>query len=498
VALSEALTLPAGVSIVSITPGGATAYAPPNGASGVWTVGALPAGQNRTLTVVLTVGGATAAGANVVSSATSVTDANEGLINPLDDSATQSTTVAAPAMALDFGDAPASYGTLLAANGARHGLSSNLRLGATVDAETNGNPTANSTGDDASATDDEDGVVLPTMMIPGMSAIASVTASAAGRLDAWIDFNRNGIFDAGEQIAVGLLLNAGANNVAFVVPAAAVTGLSQARFRLSSAGGLGPTGEAVDGEVEDYALTIASPAPDTAILVDDPTNPNKKMLVVTGTGKNDDIQIQLNKNGVVLCRRGCRIAVYSASSIGRIVIFGSAGNDKLKAPTNLNMPVEMYGGAGNDTLTGTNFADLLDGGTGNDKLIGGAGNDLLLGGDGKDNLTGGAGRDVLIGGRGVDTLLGQDGDDILIGGATAHDSNTAALNQIMAAWGDPTADFNLRIAGLGGLLNPLTVNDDGSRDTLDGGKNRDWLLDFLLAETIKSFVNDPLLGDKKN
>jgi Ca2+-binding RTX toxin-like protein len=234
------------------------------------------------------------------------------------------------------------------------------------------------------------------------------------------------------------------------------------------------------------------------VLVDDPTNPNKKMLVVMGTSKGDDIQIQLNKGGVVLCKRGCKIAVYSASQIGRIVIFGSAGNDKLKVPTNLNMPVEMYGGAGNDTLTGTNFNDLLDGGTGNDKLTGGSGNDLLLGGDGKDSLSGGAGRDVLIGGRGVDTLLGQDGDDILIGGTTVHDSNTAALNQIMAAWDDPTADFNLRIAGLGALLNPLTVSDDGSRDTLDGGKNRDWLLDFLLADTIKNFVNDPLLGDKKN
>jgi hypothetical protein len=149
-------------------------------------------------------------------------------------------------------------------------------------------------------------------------------------------------------------------------------------------------------------------------------------------------------------------------------------------------------------LTGTGFSDLLDGGAGNDTLNGGGGNDILVGGDGKDRLNGGAGFDVLIGGTGIDTLLGQDGDDILIGGTTRFDGNTAALDEILAAWGDPGTDFNSRIAGLGELLNPMTVLDDGSRDTLDGGKNRDWLLDFLMAETIKGFVNNAATGDKKN
>ena len=122
-----------------------------------------------------------------------------------------------------------------------------------------------------------------------------------------------------------------------------VAGTTFARFRVSTAGGLGPTGDAADGEVEDYAVSAMVPGVDTAILIDDPMNPGKKVLVTTGTKNNDDIQIQLTNKGVVLCKRGCKIATYSLSQVGRIVIMGGAGNDKLTVPTNLNMPVEMYG-----------------------------------------------------------------------------------------------------------------------------------------------------------
>jgi hypothetical protein len=37
-------------------------------------------------------------------------------------------------------------------------------------------------------------------------------------------------------------------------------GLTYARFRLSTAGGLNPLGAAADGEVEDYQVNIATPA----------------------------------------------------------------------------------------------------------------------------------------------------------------------------------------------------------------------------------------------
>ena len=173
-----------------------------------------------------------------------------------------------PQFILDFGDAPDAaglpasgnpYPTLLEHDGARHILSSGLFLGASVDAEADGQPNATATGDDvAGAPDDEDGVVFTSPLIPGSMATVTVTASAPGLLDAWLDFTNDGDWgDAGEQIFASTSLMAGSNSLSFAVPAGAAVGAQTfARFRLSSAGGLLPTGLAADGEVEDHAVDI--------------------------------------------------------------------------------------------------------------------------------------------------------------------------------------------------------------------------------------------------
>jgi uncharacterized repeat protein (TIGR01451 family) len=166
----------------------------------------------------------------------------------------------------DYGDAPASYGTS-GPGAARHRIApgTNLTLGQCVDTELDGQPSVGADGDDNNAgtsrigtcANDEDGVVFTSPIATCNTASVTVTAGAAGKLDAWIDFNRNGTFnDGGEQIFVSQTLNAGPNNLTFNVPCSATAGLSYMRFRLSSAGGLGPTGDAPDGEVEDYAVTI--------------------------------------------------------------------------------------------------------------------------------------------------------------------------------------------------------------------------------------------------
>jgi len=158
----------------------------------------------------------------------------------------------------DYGDAPdPTYPTLLANNGSRHTVSS-IYLGATIDAELDGIPNSTATGDDNNNLDDEDGVAFTTPLVKGQSANVTVTASATGYLDAWVDFNDDGDWaDAGEQIFTSQLLSAGANNLNFTVPGSA-TGTNQtfARFRFSSAGGLSYVGLAPDGEVEDYQVAI--------------------------------------------------------------------------------------------------------------------------------------------------------------------------------------------------------------------------------------------------
>jgi hypothetical protein len=164
--------------------------------------------------------------------------------------------------ASDFGDAPASYGTLLADNGPSHVLGSGLFLGAAVDSEADGLPSVNADGDDTTGgtPDDEDGVTLGSL-VAGEASTAQVVVHLPGgvssaRLSAWVDWNGNGSFLDDTTAASAVVVTNGSNNVTINVPAGAVPGPTFARFRLSSIASLGPQGAGPDGEVEDYAVTI--------------------------------------------------------------------------------------------------------------------------------------------------------------------------------------------------------------------------------------------------
>ena len=171
---------------------------------------------------------------------------------------------------LDYGDASdPTYPTLNASNGARH-VVGNLYLGASVDIDADGQPNATATGDDIDGNDDEDGVLFTSGLYIGGTTTVDVTASATGKLDAWIDFNGDGDWtDAGEQIFTSEPLAAGLNSLGFSVPAdAQCQNETFARFRVSSAGGLSFEGLAPDGEVEDYSVSIELAAP---VLTPEPT-----------------------------------------------------------------------------------------------------------------------------------------------------------------------------------------------------------------------------------
>ena len=98
---------------------------------------------------------------------------------------------------------------------------------------------------------------------------------------------------------------------------------------------------------------------------------------------------------------------------GNDKLYGYAGNDVLYGG---NGEDTLYGGEGNDTLYGDNGNDILYGEKGADKLYGGEGNDTIKGGDGNDTLDGGDGNDKLYGETGNDTIYTGTGDDIVTGG----------------------------------------------------------------------------------
>ena len=171
-------------------------------------------------------------------------------------------------LGIDYGDAPdPTFPTLLANDGARHTVVSGFSLGLNADGESDGQPSSN-----ASADSGDDGVILPASLTARTTETITVNASQAGQLDAWIDFDGDGVWGAGEQIFASQLLVAGDNLLNIDVPNGAVEGSAVARFRFSSTGGLSPTGAASDGEVEDYLVTIGDPGTDFGDAAD-PTFP---------------------------------------------------------------------------------------------------------------------------------------------------------------------------------------------------------------------------------
>ncbi|MDJ0614045.1 MAG: GEVED domain-containing protein [Rhizobiaceae bacterium] len=131
----------------------------------------------------------------------------------------------------------------------------------------------NADGDDLTNIDDEDGLVFP-VLVQGEEVTLSVAATGAGGLlNAWIDWNGSGVFDANEQVALDLPdggaqdINANAGVIDFVttVPNDAVISLTYARFRWSTSSGLTPVNQAPDGEVEDFSLTVLEGMPSITV-----------------------------------------------------------------------------------------------------------------------------------------------------------------------------------------------------------------------------------------
>ncbi|MCA9196580.1 MAG: pre-peptidase C-terminal domain-containing protein [Planctomycetales bacterium] len=187
------------------------------------------------------------------SDASGIRDAADNVLQPNVTSGETVFTISIGGEEQDFGDAPDEpYPSLLINNGASHVIDTAVRLGATVTAEPDGG-----SGTDSS----DDGVTFENLLVPGQDATVLVTASTTGKLDAWIDWDGNGAWGTNEQIADSIDLVAGTNSVTVSVPESATIGSTYARFRFSKDGDLAPTGLALNGEVEDYAVNVVSQTP---------------------------------------------------------------------------------------------------------------------------------------------------------------------------------------------------------------------------------------------
>lgn len=238
------------------------------------------------------------------------------------------------------------------------------------------------------------------------------------------------------------------------------------------------------------------------------------LLTIGGTNAADAIVISKADMGLTIAINKS-LFIMPADQIQRINIKGFGGNDKISFGEDVNIAATIFGGDGNDLLSGGSRSNRLCGEAGHDTLVGSTGRDQFIGGigidtadyskrlddlvislDGKpndgtptvgqtkgegdnvmsdvENIIGGAGddsitgspkRDILRGGVGDDTLVGQDGDDLLVGGDGA--------DLIKGGLGDDT----------------IMAIDLNSTDTVDGGDGFDSVA-YDEAEGVKDTILD--------
>ncbi len=202
---------------------------------------------------------------------------------------------------LDFGDLPAGFPTLLngGPTGAFHILPAvpGLLLGAAVDAEADGSPSATTDGDDNTG-DDEDGIVFnsPTGWAIGADG-GSLTATVVGEgwLVGWIDFERDFSFADMGNLVFSQAVTTGIHTINFDIPAGfdlASTDKVYARFRLFTEEPPFPqfaySGRADGGEVEDYwFITVDVNDPPIAVFDRDTTDEDMPVNITVLFNDND-------------------------------------------------------------------------------------------------------------------------------------------------------------------------------------------------------------------
>jgi hypothetical protein len=158
---------------------------------------------------------------------------------------------------------------------------------------------------------------------------------------------------------------------------------------------------------------------------------------------------------------------------------GGNGDDTISLGNAALPPAQLFGGNGNDVLTGGSGADQLFGGNGNDTLNGGDGDDILDGGAGDDTVVGGKGADTAFLGAGNDTFIWNpgDGSDVVEGqagfdtldfrGANTTENINISANGSRAlfsrAAGNVTMDLNgverIQFEAPGQHADHFTIND---------------------------------------
>jgi Ca2+-binding RTX toxin-like protein len=232
-------------------------------------------------------------------------------------------------------------------------------------------------------------------------------------------------------------------------------------------------------------------------------------LTVFGDNLDNTIAVSRNAAGQILVNGGAVSVLGGTPTVANtatIQVFGQAGNDTITLnEANGALPQALlFGGAGNDTLTGGSGNDMLFGQAGNDTLLGKGGNDLLFGGAGNDTLAGGTGDDQVFGEAGDDRMIWNPGegtdlneggagtDTVEVNGGNGAEQFTATPNGTRVRFDRISpAPFSIDI----GTSENLVVNMNGGDDTFTGSNG----LATLIQLTVDGGAgNDTITGGDGN
>lgn len=163
----------------------------------------------------------------------------------------------------DYGSGPSSYDTATTYHAVGDLF---MGAGVTPDALDARTPASDATGDDEANSSFKalpSGAPSPGTIGSNYTVTVPVTASAAGKICGWVDWNGNGTYDTAERQCSTFASGASSQTLTWVVPAGAAANSSWMRLRASydTTGVESPVGALNSGEVEDFAVAaIAAPA----------------------------------------------------------------------------------------------------------------------------------------------------------------------------------------------------------------------------------------------
>jgi Ca2+-binding RTX toxin-like protein len=190
-------------------------------------------------------------------------------------------------------------------------------------------------------------------------------------------------------------------------------------------------------------------------------------VTVNGTNRDDKIDVAGDASGVAVTGLATLVAIQHQESNDKLDVNGLGGDDAISAAALAAQAITLSldGGAGDDTIAGSQGVEVAFGGDGNDSIDGNGGNDVAFLGAGDDTF-------VWDPGDGSDVVEGQDGTDRLLfnGAGGAEQMNLSANGsrlKFFRTQGNVTMDTagveQVDVNALGGA-DLVTVNDLSATD----------------------------------